>query len=543
MCGIHTDGSLQCWGGEDDHLGGPPDDPYPDDPYLSYEEFPFPGRRFTALSGGYELACAIDIDRSLVCTLYGYVIDLGRILPEGEFVSVSAGPAQVCGVRVDATLGCLGGHGGFVPIGEPEGEFVAVAVGSGRACAVRVGGQVVCWGDDDPGDKYGKYGQSPPPEGMFRAVAGGDLFFCGLRVDGEVVCWGLRDTRDVVSGDEQDRTSYHWSGGWNKDGGRWPRGPFTALDVGFYGDEICALRVSGDVVCWNNGSATHEPPGGTFVAVDAGATATCGLRPDGEVECWGFDAPDGRPRTLDWDPPAGPFVAVSVGVGYACALRADGEVACWGRGKVRDSPDSDATIGEREIRRRLQPLPGPFVAVSAGDESTCALRGDGDVACWGMPDARLRTDPPEGPFTAIRAGSGNTCGLRPNGDAVCWNTKDGTQTTLSGAFTTLTGGDPLACGLRPGGDFACASIDNILSRHAPDIAFRAAAATTSHACGLDHHGQITCWRDRQHWHEPTPPGPFTTITVGEQHSCALRPDGTAECWTPHWPPSADPART
>ena len=377
-------------------------------------------------------------------------------------------------------------------------------------------------------------------------MAAGSDFFCGLRVDGDVVCWGLRDGRDLVSGDERDRRYFDWSVGWNRDGGSRPRGPFVALDVARHGEqEICALRVSGEVVCWNNGSGTHEPPGGTFVALDAGPTATCGLRSGGEVDCWGFDAPGGKIRPLGWDPQAGPFTAVSVGVGYACALRADGEVACWGRGLLRKSRDREETIGEREVRRRLEPLPAPFVAVSAGSGFTCGLRGDGEVACWGMHNTRLGielADPPAGPFTAIRAGYGDACGLRPDGDAVCWSTEDGTQTTLAGGpFAALTGGDALTCGLRRSGEFACADADNTLARLAPDTAFGAVAAGVRHACGLDFHGEITCWGDGESWHEPTPPGPFTSVTVGNEHSCGLRPDGTAECWTPHWPPTADPA--
>ena len=528
-CGIRVDGTVQCWGG---YVGVGMEG----DPGLPYAEFPFPGRRFTALSGGHEFACAIDVDRSLACTLlYGYVIDdwVGFV-PEGEFVSVSSG-SIACGVRVDGTLGCLD-LGGFVV---PEGEFVSVAVAYHEICAVRVGGQVMCFGEEDDDE------QSSPPEGVFAAVAASSAFFCGLRVDGDVVCWGLRDGRDLRSGDERDRRYFDWSVGWNRDGGSRPRGPFVALDVARHGDEeICALRPSGEVVCWNNGSGTHEPPGGAFVALDAGPTATCGLRSGGEVDCWGFDAPGGQIRPLGWDPPAGPFTAVSVGVGYACALRVGGEVACWGRGLLRKSRDREETIGEREVRRRLEPLPGPFVAVSAGNSFACGLRGDGEVACWGMHDTRLGielADPPAGPFTAIRAGYGDACGLRPNGDAVCWNTQDGTQTTLAGGpFAALTGGDALACGLRRSGDFACADATNPLARHAPDTAFRAAAAVR-HACGLDFHGEITCWGDGESWHEPTPPGPFTSVTVGNEHSCGLRPDGTAECWTPHWPPTADPA--
>ena len=431
--------------------------------------------------------------------------------PDGEFVAVSAGRPHMCGVRVGGALACWRHPYYDDPspvLSPPAGRFASVSVGGSQACAVRVDGGAVCWGDD-------RYGETTPPPGRFVDVAVGGPFSCGLRSDGEVVCWGLRRRSDPGP---------YWYG-WNNDGGLWPRGPFTALDVIRATEEICALRVSGGVVCWNNGTATHRPPDGAFVALDAGPYATCGLRPDGEVACWGWD--QGRDNfframlPVAWDVPSGPFTALSVGDGYACGLRPDGEVACWGHGKFREKRSGvSETRDERENRRRLEPPPGPFTALSAGDEFTCGLRPDGEVACWGMSNTHFGdelSESPPGPFSAVRAGDDHACGLRPDGRVTCWrsstfwdsyvylNERFGEQTTLDGTWAALTGGDELACGLRPGGQFACADADNVLSRLAPAVAFGAVAAW-GHACGLDHRGEITCWSHRGH-REPAPPGP------------------------------------
>ena len=403
----------------------------------------------------------------------------------------------------------------------------------------------MCWGDEPSGFSYG---QSLPPGGSFRSVAVSAVFSCGLRTDGEVECWGLRE-------DPERRLV-----GWNNDRGLWPQGPFTALSTGNDNYGICALRVGGEMVCWNDGSATHRPPPGVFVALDAGPTATCGLRPSGKVECWGFERPADRGPDfrevypLEWDVPAGRFTAVSVGDGYACALRPDGEAACWGRGKAREARHTGEAISEREIRRRLLPPPGPFVALSAFDEFTCVLRADGDVACWGMDDSwseRELDDPPTGPFTAVQAGDGRVCALRASGNATCWLTDSGSRTDSgdetampSGVFAALVSGEATLCGLRPGGELACGDADSDLTRNAPDASFRSVATNTrprGHSCGLDYDGNITCWSHLSDWNEPAPPGPFTAVTVASAHSCGLRPNGTAECWTHHWPPGADPA--
>ena len=537
-CGIHTDGTLECWWSHGGELGG-------DGP--EQERFPFPGRRFTALSAGHY-ACAIDIDGTLACTSYGYPVSWawdvpGAHLPDGEFESVSAGNPHMCGVRVGGDLACWRSsyEDPSAILSPPAGKFTSVSVGRRHACAVRVGGRVVCWGDDEHEYEH-DYGQSSPPGGLFRTVAVNGRVSCGIRVDGDVECWGLRGS------DPQRNID-----GWNSDRGLWPRGPFTALDVErYWGSQICALRPGGEVVCWNDGSATHRPPGGAFVALDAGYQATCGLRHDGEVDCWGYDPGFGGARILplEWDVPAGPFTAVSVGNGYACALRPGGEVACWGHGKRRTPRyDGTDTVASLENRRRLEAPPGPFTAISAYDEYTCGLRPDGDVACWGMRSTSWDVDlaaPPPGPFTAVRAGSYQACGLRRNGDALCWNTEDGAQTAIGdGGFAALVDGVADACALRPGGELVCGDPYNYLARTAPDTAFRSVATfggPGGHDCGLDFHGEITC-RAGGGWHVPTPPGPFTAVTVGGFYSCGLRPDGTAECWTPHWPPTADAVRT
>lgn len=527
LCWIDTDGTLECQKEHMDDIVGPPEDPFP-----GYEQFPFPGRRFTALSGG-RFACAIDVEGALACTDYGYPIDWawdgpGAHPTEGEFVSVSAGDPHMCGVRVGGKLLCWSDHyyrrRSPAVMSPPAGEFTSVSVGDEHACAVRVGGELVCWGADERDS-----GKLSPPEGLFKAVAIRNLgsTSCGLRPDGEVECWGRS---------------------WNEFGGVWPQGPFVALDVDL---RICALRTGGEVTCWGAGSGMHRPPSGAFVALDAGPKATCGLRPDGQIDCWGYHRElNGGWSPLAWEPPAGPFTAVSVGDDYACALRPSGDVACWGRGKLgpyRSGADDE----ERENRRRLQPPPGPFSAISAFDEFTCGLRPDGEIDCWGMYDADNQVgdaidlaDPPAGPFTAVRTGFSWACGLRPGGRAVCWNAADGSEKASVDGIVALIGGSALPCGLRSGGELACAEPNRWSHRNAPEMAFRSVATSASpggHSCGLDQDGEITCWSGGV-WHEPTPPGPFTAVTVGSFYSCGLRPDGTAECWTPHWPPTADPVR-
>ena len=62
----------------------------------------------------------------------------------------------------------------------------------------------------------------------------------------------------------------------------------------------------------------------------------------------------------------------------------------------------------------------PHTTITAGQWHTCALRPDGEVACWGDAPGVTYDDPPPGPFTAISAGQWHTCALRLDGEVACW---------------------------------------------------------------------------------------------------------------------------
>ena len=88
-----------------------------------------------------------------------------------------------------------------------------------------------------------------------------------------------------------------------------PSGTFSALSAG--GTHACAIRTSGVLACWGDGSVGQKPtniPTGTFSAVSAGDNHSCAIRSAGTLVCWG-DNGLGQLNNI----PTGTFSAVSVG--------------------------------------------------------------------------------------------------------------------------------------------------------------------------------------------------------------------------------------
>jgi alpha-tubulin suppressor-like RCC1 family protein len=149
-----------------------------------------------------------------------------------------------------------------------------------------------------------------------------------------------------------------------------------------------------------------------------------------------------------------------------------------------------------------------------------------------VPNARIPTldDPLPGAFVAVSAGQEHTCGLITDGSAYCWGSNEFGQLGAASDTTCLRDDRVIACQLRPlavtGG-----------------LKFLQIAAGGRHTCGLAINGRIHCWGDNLRGglgdpavrDSPTPipvatTATFTSVVVGRQHSCGLRADGFAMCW-------------
>ncbi|MGE0790521.1 MAG: hypothetical protein AB7S26_32890 [Sandaracinaceae bacterium] len=150
---------------------------------------------------------------------------------------------------------------------------------------------------------------------------------------------------------------------------------------------VCDHACAGRDVC-RDGLCDSE----RVVDVTAGEVHSCALRATGEVLCWGVNDRGqlGTGDLLDRLVPApvvGPtdFVDIEAGGRFTCGIRAAGTVACWGsnyRGEIGDG----TTVAARLTPTDTLPIGAPVVELAPspwGNEFVLARTSDGDVWAWG----------------------------------------------------------------------------------------------------------------------------------------------------------------
>lgn len=143
---------------------------------------------------------------------------------------------------------------------------------------------------------------------------------------------------------------------------------------------------------------SSDLPSATAAQVVGGRLHACALTTDGGVRCWGYNEfgalGNGEEEGDFADSDTGRRMAVQV-VGlesgvtaiaadadadHTCALRGDGTVACWGDNAFGQLGDGTTTTARAPVEVVGV---GDAIQISVGSSHSCALRGDGTIACWG----------------------------------------------------------------------------------------------------------------------------------------------------------------
>jgi alpha-tubulin suppressor-like RCC1 family protein len=535
-CALTVDGLVSCWGSNQrGELG--------DGTRISRGE-PSPvmlvsNPDIVAIAAGAAHTCALGAGGLLSCWGANQLGELGDGTDEDNpfpptvpsptsFRDIAAAGHHSCARRDDGTVWCWGanhtgqlGEGTTSNIGVPVpvtgvDDAADVTAGESFSCAQRHDGTVLCWGDDRSGQLgTGANIESLQPAAVLTltgtlSITAGGAHTCAVRPvttpsRHETVCWGDNQAGQIGDGTRLDRST--------------PVPLKIALDA----EEVvagslhsCLRDHVGSVWCWGRGGQGQL---GTSTLIDvvvpvavagvggatrisAGKAHSCSVQGT-TISCWGANE-DGQlgdgtntgrsmPATVTG---AGDILEVALGGAHTCARRRDGTVTCWGRG-------SEGQLGHGDLESRSTPVivanladaVGPnletVVGLAAGDRHTCAVLGDGRVACWGQ-------------------GSDGQLG---------WGTS--IQHEIPVRVMGLTGAVEIAAG----DNHSCARTSADGRVETPGAVF---------CWGDNRAGQLGDGRNRLRESAPVPAvisAAATAIAAGGAHTCAvLAPDHGVVCW-------------
>ncbi len=360
---------------------------------------------------------------------------------------------------------------------------------------------------------------------------------------------------------------------------------------------MCALLGTGEVTCWGsnaNGelgrgttSSVERPLAGDaglvqlytgaildgVIAIDsyAGANFTCAVRSSGQVVCWGENdslqigadaSPLRAPRAV---PIPGITTAsrVAVGASHACALLTSGAVRCWGSnatGQLASGTVSATPIGTPVVAMEDEGGPralADVTQISAGNGFTCFLHtggarvscagregsgagwrgqlGRGAVATGNYPIADDVLLPMGTMITRLETGGGSydgpTCAARASGPPLCWGINQYGEIGPGGTtVNTPTPVEPLLFATTYG--FAMGYGTLFVSYENASFGPRVAGL------GNNVNGQLALGTSGSSSSIPndarTPTGYLDSlpqqVVGGQLYSCALLASGSVTCW-------------
>ena len=379
---------------------------------------------------------------------------------------------------------------------------------------------------------------SAPTSTAAAALDSGDSHTCAVVTGGRVRCWGFNGNGQLGYGNERtigDDESPGSVAPVDVGAGR------TGTGVGLGNFHSCAVLDNGRVRCWGSGlqgqlgrlqnlsdlgddetpgsAATVDlGPGRTARAVSGGGGHTCAVLDDANVRCWGFgfrgrlgygnENPVGITETPG---SVGPVdlgagrtaIAVTAGNDHSCALLDDGTVRCWGEGSAgRLGYGNTQSIGDNEAPGSVPPVDlgagRTATAISAGGDHTCAVLDNGSVRCWG-----------EGANGQL--GYGNTTDV---GDDESPASVPAVDLGPGRTATAISAGPNHTCAVLDGGDIRCwgdddsgslglGSLDAVGDNETPGSLPPVALGTGRHALA---------------------------VSLGARHTCARLDDASVRCW-------------
>ncbi|MEK9865387.1 MAG: hypothetical protein VW544_03315, partial [Euryarchaeota archaeon] len=317
----------------------------------------------------------------------------------------------------------------------------------GTSTTLELGDRMKCWGagdmgqlgignTQDMGDQADEMGDELPfvdtgVELNITKTALGESHTCALFENGSVKCWGQTTLIGIGYNDLDG-----FGDGYLETGETLPYLPVPTgrhvIDIEAGKRHTCAILDNQDVACWGDNAggqlglgntsfigdspdetgdslpmvdATHSTSTSAPASMALGWDHTCLLFSNGTVSCWGDnshgqlgtgstasvgDQPGGMGDSLvQVSLPTGrTAVQITAGDDFTCALLDNAEVACWGDnsngqlgiGTTSDQGDSPNEMGDS---MSMADLGANAIAIDAGRDHVCALLQPANVKCWG----------------------------------------------------------------------------------------------------------------------------------------------------------------
>ncbi|MBM4373804.1 MAG: hypothetical protein FJ095_01875 [Deltaproteobacteria bacterium] len=438
----------------------------------------------TPLDFGTQPAFVASPGKFVVVTNDGNASANVKVSGSGQFTSsegvVPGGGGSLVSV-VKYTPDNLGPQSGTIvlstdsPICQPlPASVAATGAGKASASALSVGGpprnrgseqggcvilsnagdRIACFGNNSFGQLGTKQNLTgpfivPTLKDIVSISSAGD-FNCAADKNGVAWCWGNNRNRNNTKVGKLGAQVNEWT-----EVPQQVQGVSNVKQVAAGHNVACALTNAGEVFCWGSnrrgkvgtGSEGSHDTAATQVANVANATQIavqagggCARLDNGTVKCWGRNARGNLgsccgPQTLQVQN-MNDAVSVAAMTGAArqgprCALRMNGQVACWG------DPARGQLGGGFDFRGEVQnpstvSLSGPATMVAAYQNGGCALLGTQSIQCWGrneqgqVGDGGLgqRNSPQTvlniNDATAIAAGGWGACAIVTGGSVKCW---------------------------------------------------------------------------------------------------------------------------
>ena len=344
----------------------------------------------------------------------------------------------------------------------------------GHTCALFDNNKIKCWGrngsgqlglgnKDNIGDDSGEMGNALSylslgqnadrrEDHTVKSIGLGNKFTCAILDNNRVKCWGENrygqlglghiDNTGDNSGEMGDALSYVNLGNDTSNN------PLSVKDISLGHDHVCALLESGQVKCWGY---NHYGQLGQGDTINRGDNAT-DMQYLGAIDL-GEDVSAKR---------------VSVGGFHSCVITNSNDLLCWGRnvdtalGIDHDSDNTNIGDASDEMGDNLSAthlVSQDAVYVNGGYYSTCVIRQNGNLYCWGNNNDGIlglgntqqkgdaNTDPEDvdvslGDNRSVRMAQINRehgCALLDNNDIKCWGKNNHGQ--LGQGDTTNRGAD------------------------------------------------------------------------------------------------------